>query len=111
MIQGLKALRRKCVELNKITDETLFELFESYAKGIFYKEIIIPLIEKLARDNLLSIKDIITKDNLSVILSEKLDTIIDQTIKENQFKVFTDGYTTSINEACLVRDPLVLMCR
>ncbi|MFH0888943.1 MAG: Glu-tRNA(Gln) amidotransferase subunit GatE [Planctomycetota bacterium] len=90
MTQGLKALRRKDVDVNKITDESLFELFELYSKGMFCKEIIIPLIEKLTKDNSLGIKDIITKDNLSVIPEEKLDTIINQTIKENQFKAFTD---------------------
>lgn len=87
LTQQLKALRRKGINVNRISDEATLELFELYAKGAFHKEAIPLIIEKLAEDGSLSVKDIIAKFNLSVIAEGKLQDVVERTIKDNQFKI------------------------
>jgi glutamyl-tRNA(Gln) amidotransferase subunit E len=88
LTQQLKALRRKGIDVSIISDKNLVELFDLYAKGIFYREAIPIIIEKVSKNSFLSVEDIIVKNNLSVVTERELQDIIDQTIKDNQFKVF-----------------------
>ncbi len=48
IIQRLKHLRRKGVNINKISDAQIYQMFEAYKKNRFSKEIIPALLEKIA---------------------------------------------------------------
>lgn len=87
LTQQFTGLNRIGVDINKIPDGILIELFNLFSKGLFYKEAIPLILEKAVEDNSLKVKDIISKLTLKVIPDEKLHDIINQAIKKYEFQI------------------------
>ncbi|MFA5795351.1 MAG: Glu-tRNA(Gln) amidotransferase subunit GatE [Candidatus Brocadiia bacterium] len=88
LTQQMKALRRKGVDVAKITDSALTEMFTLYAKGAFYKEAIPAILSELPANGKDGVKGVIDRLKLSPIPESKYDSSIKEVIKANAFKPY-----------------------
>ncbi|MFH1226954.1 MAG: Glu-tRNA(Gln) amidotransferase subunit GatE [Planctomycetota bacterium] len=88
LTQQMKALKRKGIDVKKLTDSALVELFILYAKNSFYKEAIPSILAELPADGKNGVKGVIKRLNLSPLPEAKYDSSIKEIIKANTFKLY-----------------------
>lgn len=77
LIQYPKRLKRKHLEINKLNEENLAEIFEAYSEGMISREGILMYMEEIARNGFFN------KDNITPVLKTKLA----DSIKEAEYEV------------------------
>ena len=90
LTQQMKALRRKGIDVVKITDSVLAELFTLYAKGAFYKEAIPRILKTVTADGAdkADVKAAIQKLGITPLPEGKYDSAVKEVIKASTFKPY-----------------------
>ena len=86
LVSTLKELRREGLEIEKLTDEDIKEIFRLLNEGKIVKEAIIDLVKEKVKKPSLSFEDIIKKLKLEVLSKEELERIVKKVIEENKGK-------------------------
>lgn len=90
LTQQIKALRRKGVDVTKITDNALTELFSLYAGNAFYKEAIPRILKTVTADGAdkADVKAAIQKLGITPLPESKYDSAVKEVIKASTFKPY-----------------------
>ena len=84
LTETMKALRRDGIEVEKVTDEQLRELFGLVDSGETAKEAIPDIITWLSKHEDTTVKKAVESLGLAMISQEKLEKIIDDLMRENK---------------------------
>jgi len=84
LTETMKALRRDGIEVEKVTDEQLRELFGLVDSGETAKEAISDIIIWLSKHEGATVKEAVESLGLAMISQEKLEKIIDDLVRENK---------------------------
>jgi len=84
LTETMKALRRDGIEVEKVSDEQLKELFRLVDAGETAKEAIPEIISWLAKHEGATAKEAVESLGLAMISQEKLEKMIDDLIRENR---------------------------
>jgi len=84
LTETMKALRREGIEVEKVTDEQLRELFCLVDAGETAKEAISDIITWLSKHEGATVKEAVESLGLAMISQEELEMIIDDLMRENK---------------------------
>jgi len=84
LTEALKALKRESVEVEKVTDEQIMEIFRLVGSGEAVKEAIPEIISWLSRHEGTSVKDAIKGLGLGMISRKELELTIENLLKEQR---------------------------
>ncbi len=84
LTETMKALRRDGIEVEKVTDEQLRELFGFVDSGETVKEAIPDIITWLSKHEDATVEEAVESLGLAMISQEKLEKIIDDLMRENK---------------------------
>ncbi len=84
LTETMKALRRDGIEVEKVTDEQLRELFGLVDSGETAKEAIPDIITWLSKHEDATVEEAVESLGLAMISQEKLEKIIDDLMRENK---------------------------
>lgn len=80
--ETLVSLKREKVEVEKISEEKLVELFGEYAKGVFVKAAVPEVLKELAKESGKAVAQIVEEKNLKKIAGEELKRIVEEEGKD-----------------------------
>ena len=84
LINTLKALRSEGVDVSRISEETLTEVFDAYSRGLFSKEAIPDVLRGLAQSPGESVESIVERLGLGRLSMEDLERIVSEVLRSEE---------------------------
>ena len=83
LTETLKALERRGVPVNRLTDEQILEVFQLVDRGVTAKESVEPILEWLATHPTSNPAEAVNSLNLQMVESAELEKQVEQVLREN----------------------------
>jgi len=91
LTETMKGLKREGVEVEKVSDQQIRELFHLIDKGQTVKEAVADIISWLTKHEGTSVKEALEKLGLGMLSEPELEKLIDELIRENKSLVEKSG--------------------
>lgn len=91
LTETLKGLKREGVEIEKVTDRQIRELFQLMDTGQTVKEAVSDIVSWLAKNEGVSVKEALQSLGLSMLSEVELEKLVDELMKENKSLIEKSG--------------------